>query len=89
MAAQADGAVLHDAAFGFEQEQVVELGPRVGIAHVCAGGGPAVERRLAVKAAVGGVAVLAFDPGPEVAVERVEAVDGVEVEVGEPAGFGA
>ena len=36
---EADGSVLHDAALGLEQEQVVEVGAGVGVAHVGAGGG--------------------------------------------------
>ena len=83
--AEADGAVLHDAAPVLEQEHVVELRAGVGVAHVGAGGGPAVEGRVAVEAAVRGLVVVALDPRPQAAVEGLDAADGVEVEVVEPA----
>ncbi len=48
----------------------VELGP--GHAHVARAHGPGVERGRAVQTAVRRRVVLALDPGPEAAVERVE-----------------
>ena len=72
---QAHRAVALDAAFGFEQEQRVEVERRIGQTHVLATQGPLVEWRALREAAVRGVMVFAFDPGPEPAVESVEALE--------------
>ena len=83
---QAHGTVFHHAAFGLEEEQVVEVCAGVGIAHVVPGEGPLVERGAPVEAAVGGVVVLALDEGPQGAVQRLEACGGLGGEVGEHRG---
>ena len=72
-AVEADGAVFHHTAFGLEEEEVVEVGAGVGVAHVRACERPLVEGGTAVESAVGGLVVLALDPGPQGAVEGVEA----------------
>ena len=83
---QADGTVFHHAAFGLEEEEVVEVCAGVGIAHVLACERPLVERGTPVESAVGGEVVLALDPGPQGAVQGVEALGGLGGEVGEPGG---
>ena len=65
---QAHGAVLHDAAFGLEEEQVVEVEVGTGVTHVFACERPLLERGAPVEAAMGRLVVLALDPGPEAAV---------------------
>ena len=69
---QAHGAVLHDAAFGLEEEQVVEVEVGAGVTHVFACERPLLERGASVEAAMGRLVVLALDPGPEAAVARVQ-----------------
>ena len=83
---QAHGAVLHDAAFGLEEEQVVEVEVGAGVTHVFACERPLLERGAPVDAAMGRLVVLALDPGPEAAVERLEAQGGIGVEAFEPGG---
>ena len=83
---QAHGAVLHDAAFGLEEEQVVEVEVGTGVTHVFACERPLLERGAPVDAAMGRLVVLALDPGPEAAVERLEAQGGIGVEAFEPSG---
>ena len=83
---EADGTVFHHAAFGLEEEEVVEVEAGVGIAHVVPGEGPLVERGAPVESAVGGLVVLALDPGPQGAVQRLKALGGLGGEVGEPGG---
>ena len=83
---EADGAVFHDAAFGLEEEEVVEVCGGVGVAHVLTGERPLVEGGAPVKAAMGGLVVLALDPCPETAIECLEALGGLGVEAGEPGG---
>ena len=83
---QAHGAVLHDAAFGLEEEQVVEVEVGTGVTHVFACERPLLERGAPVEAAMGRLVVLALDPGPEAAVERLEAQGGIGVEAFEPGG---
>ena len=85
-AVEAHGAVFHHAAFGLEEEEVVEVCAGVGVAHVRACEGPLVERGAPVESAVGGEVVLALDPGPQGAVQCVEAGSGLGGEVGEPGG---
>lgn len=76
-ALEADGAVLGDAAAVLEAEDRVELVVGRGRAQAAGGQRPLVERgALVVEAAVGSAVVLAFDPGPETAVEGVEAGGG-------------
>ena len=57
---ETDGAVFHDAAFGLEQEEVVEVEAGVGEAHVVPGERPLVEGGAPVEAAMGRVVVLAL-----------------------------
>ena len=83
---EADGAVFHDAAFGLEEEEVIEVCGGFGVAHVLAGERPLVEGRAAIKAAMRGLVVLALDPCPEAAIECFEALGGLGVEAGEPGG---
>ena len=83
---QAHGAVLHDAAFGLEEEQVVEVEVGAGVTHVFACERPLLERGAPIEAAMGRLVVLALDPGPEAAVERLEARGGIGVEAFEPGG---
>ena len=78
--------VFHHAAFGLEEEEVVEVCAGVGRAHVVACEGPRVEGGAPVESAVGGEGVLALDPGPHGAVQRVKALGGLGGEVGEPRG---
>ena len=85
-AVEADGAVFHHAAFGLEEEEVVEVGAGVGVAHVVPGERPLVERGAPVESAVGRLVVLALDPGPQGAVQRLKALGGLGGEVGEPGG---
>ena len=83
---QADGAVFHDAAFGLEEEEVVEVEGGVGVAHVLTGECPWVERRAGVEPAMRGLVILPLDPCPETAIECLEALGGLGVEAGEPGG---
>ena len=83
---QAHGAVLHDAAFGLEEEQVVEVEVGTGVTHVFACERPLLERGAPIEAAMGRLVVLALDPGPEAAVERLGAQGGIGVEAFEPGG---
>ena len=83
---QAHGAVFHDAAFGLEEEEVVEAGVGVRVAHVVPGEIPLVERGAPVEAAMGREVVLALDPGPQGAVQGVEAGGGLGGEVAQPGG---
>ena len=83
---QAHGAVLHDASFGLEQEQVVEVEGGVGVAHAVAGERPLLEGGARVEATMGSVVVLALDPRPEASVERLEALGVFVPEVAEPSG---
>ena len=83
---EADGAVFHHAAFGLEEEEVVEVEVGVGVAHVVPGERPLVERGAPVESAMGRLVVLALDPGPQGAVQCVEAGGGLGGEVGEPGG---
>ena len=85
-AVQAQRAVFHDAAFGFEEEQVVEVCGRVGVAHVVPGERPLVEGGAGVEAAMGRLVVLALDPAPQAAVQRFEARSRLVVEAAEPGG---
>ena len=77
---------LVHAALGLEEEDVVEVCGGVGVAHGGAGEGPLLERCAPFEAAMGGVVILALDPRPEAAVQRLEAVGELGIEVGEPAG---
>ena len=52
-AVQAHRAVFHDAAFGLEEEEVVEVGGGVGVAHVVPSERPLVERGTPVESAMG------------------------------------
>ena len=61
---EAQRAVFHHAAFGLEEEEVVEVGGGVEVAHVVPGERPLVERGAPVEAAMGRLVVLALDPGP-------------------------
>ena len=83
-AVEADGTVLHDAALGLEEEEVVEV--EVGVAHVVPGERPLVERGAPVESAVGRLVILALDPGPQGAVQCVEAGGGLGGEVAQPSG---
>ena len=83
---EAQRAVLHDAALGLEEEEVVEVCAGVGVAHVRACEGPLVEGGAPVEAAMGGEVVLALDPGPQGAVQRLKALGGLGGEAGEPGG---
>ena len=83
---EAHGAVFHHAAFGLEEEEVVEVEVGVGVAHVVPGEGPLVERGASIEAAVGRLVVLALDPGPQGAVQCVEAGGGLGGEVAQPGG---
>ena len=78
---EADGAVFHDAAFGLEEEQLVEVCAGVGVAHVVAGERPLVEGGVPVESAMGRLVVLALDPGPQGAVQGIEAFGGCGGEV--------
>ena len=57
---QAHGAVFHDTAFGLEEEEVVEVGAGVGVAHVVPGERPLVERGTPVGSTMGRLVVLAL-----------------------------
>src|SRR6266849_6146945 len=69
-AVETDGAVLLDFAFLLEEEDLTQVAR--GQLDVGRGGGPAIDGRGAREAAVRGVVILVFDPGPEPAIERVE-----------------
>ena len=62
-----------DLALLLEEKELVEVALRAHEADVLGGHRPAVERGLAVEAPVRAVVVLALDPGPQPAIERVEA----------------
>ena len=79
-AVQAQRAVFHDAAFGLEEEEVIEVCGGVGVTHVVAGEGPLVEGGTGVEATMGRLVVLALDPAPQAAVERFEARSRLVVE---------
>ena len=83
---EAHRSVFHDLAFGLEEEEVVEVCAGVGVAHVVPGERALVERGAPVESAVGGAVVLALDPGPQGAVQRLKALGGLGAEVGEPGG---
>ena len=83
---QAHRSVFHHTAFGLEEEEVVEVEAGVGVAHVVPGEGPLVERGAPVESAVGGLVVLALDPGPQGAVQRLKALGGLGGEVAQPGG---
>ena len=83
---QAHRAVFHHAALGLEQEQVVEVEAGVGVAHVVTGERPLVERGASVESAMRRLVVLALDPGPQGAVQCVEAGGGLGGEVAQPSG---
>ena len=85
-AVQADGAILVDEAPGLEEEDLVEVEGGIGVADACTGQCPLLERRAPLDAAMGGVVILALDPGPEAAVQGLEAVQSLRIEVVEPAG---
>ena len=85
-AVEADGAVLHHAAFGLEEEQLVEVEAVVGVAHVVGAERPLVEGGAPVESAVGRLVVLGLDPGPQGAVQCVEAGGGFGGEVAQPGG---
>ena len=78
-------AVLVHATLGLEEEAVVEVCGGVGVAHGGAGKGSLLmcARR---GCRMGGGVVLALGPCSEAAVERLEAVQGLGAEVGEPSG---
>src|SRR5713101_1751484 len=69
---QADRAVALDLAFLLEEKQIVEIRSRTHEADVLSRHRPAVERSHAVEPLVGVLVVLAFDPGPQPPIERVE-----------------
>ena len=83
---EAQRAVFHHAAFGLEEEEVVEVGGGVEVAHVVPGERPLVERGAPVKSAMGRLVVLALDPGPQGTVQCVEAGGGLGGEVAQPGG---
>ena len=85
-AVEAQRAVFHDAAFGLEEEEVIEVCGGVGVAHAVAGERPLVEGGTGVEAAMGGLVVLALDPAPQAAVQRFEARSRLVVEAAEPGG---
>ena len=85
-AVQAQRAVFHHAAFGLEEEEVVEVGGGVEVAHVVPGERPLLERGAPVEAAMGRLVVLALDPGPQGAVQCVEAGGGLSGEMAQPGG---
>ena len=85
-AVEAQRAVFHDAAFGLEEEEVVEVCGGVGVAHVVAGERPLVEGGTGVEAAMGRLVVLALDPAPQAAVQRFEARSRLVVKAAEPGG---
>ena len=75
-----------DEAPGLEEEDLVEVEGGIGVADACTGQCPLLERRAPLDAAMGGVVILALDPGPEAAVQGLEAVQSLRIEVVEPAG---
>ena len=85
-AVEADGAVLVYDARGLEEKDLVEVERGIGVAHAGRGERPLLERGTPVEAAMRAVVILALDPRPEAAVQRLQAVRGPRVEVGEPAG---
>ena len=70
---QPHGAVFHDPAFGLEEEQILAVENRFGVAHVFAAARPLVEPGAAVEPAVRGVLILALDPRPQASVQALEA----------------
>jgi hypothetical protein len=72
-AVEADGVVALHAALGLEEEQLVEVEPRIEQARRLFTLGPALQRREPVQSPVRAVVVLALDPGPQPAVESFEA----------------
>ena len=71
-AVETDGAIGLDLAFLLEEEEVGEI--IAGQLDVRGRGGPAVDRRDAVEAAVWRVVILILDPRPETAIEGGEVV---------------
>jgi len=63
-AIKAHRAVFLDRALGLEEEDLVEVEGRVWEVHLIGAAGPALQRCLPLQSAVGGVMVLALDPGP-------------------------
>ena len=72
-ALEADGAVPVHAALELEAKQGVKIDVGPDHPDLACREGPLVKRRVVVEATVGGVVILAFDPRPESAVDRVEA----------------
>ena len=72
-AVEAHGAVLLDLAVDFEEEDLVEVQGKVREAHLIGVTCPALQGSFPVEPTMGGAMVFALDPGPEPAVERLEA----------------
>lgn len=62
---EADGAVVHDAALGLEQKQVIQIVGSIEVADLAGCQRPLFERGLAVQPAMGMVMVFAFEVGPQ------------------------
>ncbi len=72
VAVQAYGSIFVHAPLCFEQKQVIEIELRRHPAHVGGALRPFVQGRQGVDAAVWTSMILAFDPAPQLAVERIE-----------------
>ena len=64
-------AVVHDAALGLEQKQVVQIDAGIDVADLAGAQRPLIEGSLAVQSAMGTLMVFAFEVGPQTAVEGV------------------
>ena len=73
-AVQAHGAIALNAALGLEEEQGIQIEAWAGQAHLLGAHGPAIQRRLILEAAMRRLVILALDPGPQTAIEGLEAV---------------
>ena len=66
---EADGAILLHLALGLEQEQILEIQPRLGETHRLTMPGPLLVRRGTCQSAVRGMMVLPLHPGPQTPVQ--------------------
>ena len=72
-AVEAEGAIVHDAAFGLEQKQVVQIDRLVEVADLLSAQRPLLQGCRGAETAMGTLMVFAFQVGPQAAVEGLDA----------------
>ena len=85
-AVQTQCSVFLDPVFGLEEEQLVEVEGGLWVSDFVGRLCPALEWSLAIESAMRGVMVLAFDKGPEFAVEGFEGGGVIGAEVSQQLG---